>query len=111
MSDLISRSKLLDIVENKYRDIVAGAYPFNIVAHDLAKIIKEQPAVEAVPVIHGEWIDNGEKDMNGVSKPFAISCSICGSSAGTSWMNFCPNCGADMTKKPVGKTDKLEGQE
>jgi hypothetical protein len=51
MSDLISRKALLDIVENKYRDIVAGAYPFNIVAHDLSQIIKEQPTafdIEAV---------------------------------------------------------------
>lgn len=44
----------------------------------------------------GEWIDNGERDIRGVPKPFAISCSICGSSAGTSWMNHCPNCGARM---------------
>lgn len=44
----------------------------------------------------GEWIDNGERDIRGVPKPFAISCSICGSSAGTSWMNYCPNCGARM---------------
>lgn len=49
MSDLISRSVLLDIVENKYRDIVAGAYPFNIVAYELSEIIKEQPTVEAIP--------------------------------------------------------------
>lgn len=46
----------------------------------------------------GEWIDNGERDIRGVPNPFAISCSICGSSAGTSWMNYCPNCGARMNK-------------
>ena len=47
----------------------------------------------------GEWIDNGERDIRGVPKPFAISCSICGSSAGTSWMNYCPNCGARMKRE------------
>lgn len=44
-----------------------------------------------------EWIDNGERDPNGVPKTFAISCKRCGSSAGTSWMRFCPACGRAMT--------------
>lgn len=50
-SDLIERAILLDIVENKYRDIVAGRYPFNIVAYDLSEIIKKQPTVDAVEVV------------------------------------------------------------
>ena len=48
-----------------------------------------------------EWIDNGERDPNGVPKTFAISCKRCGSSAGTSWMRFCPACGAPMTDEAV----------
>ena len=48
-----------------------------------------------------EWVDNGERDSNGVPKPFAISCKRCGSSAGTTWMSFCPTCGAPMTDEAV----------
>ena len=48
-----------------------------------------------------EWIDNGERDPNGVPKTFAISCKRCGSSAGTSWMRFCPACGTPMTDEAV----------
>ena len=48
-----------------------------------------------------EWIDNGERNPNGVPKTFAISCKRCGSSAGTSWMSFCPHCGAPMTDEAV----------
>lgn len=48
-----------------------------------------------------EWVDNGERDSNGVPKTFAISCKRCGSSAGTIWMNFCPHCGAPMTDEAV----------
>ena len=48
-----------------------------------------------------EWIDNGERYPNGVPKTFAISCKRCGSSAGTSWMRFCPACGAPMTDEAV----------
>ena len=53
----------------------------------------EQPTVEAVPVVHGEWTDD----------QYVWECNKCGS-----WfevtqcrgeMNFCPNCGADMRKK------------
>ena len=62
------------------------------------RMIEEQPPVEAVPVVHGEWIIG--------SKP---RCSICGKSAlreydREDWLSyvpsdFCPNCGADMRKK------------
>lgn len=48
-----------------------------------------------------EWTDSGKRDLNGVPKPFAISCKRCGSSAGVSWMKFCPNCGAPMTDEAV----------
>lgn len=54
------------------------------------------PTADVVEVRHGKWIDNGERDRNGVPKPFAISCSVCGSSAGNSWMRYCPDCGAKM---------------
>lgn len=40
---LIDANVLLDIVKNKYRDIMAGGYPYNVVAHDLVKIIEDQP--------------------------------------------------------------------
>ena len=48
-----------------------------------------------------EWVDNGERDSNGVPKTFAISCKRCGSSAGTTWMSFCPHCGAPVTDEAV----------
>ena len=48
-----------------------------------------------------EWTDSGKRDLNGVPKPFAISCKRCGSSAGVSWMKFCPSCGAPMTDEAV----------
>lgn len=62
-------------------------------------IIRKQPVADVVEVKHGEWKDNGDRDSNGVAMPFAISCSVCGSSAGTSWMNYCPSCGAKMDLK------------
>lgn len=65
-------------------------------AASLIMEIDNAPTVEAAPVVHGKWLDNGERDKNGVTKPFAISCSVCGSSAGTNWHKYCPLCGAKM---------------
>ena len=62
-------------------------------------ILEEQPTVEAVPVVHGEWKFNhfyGEWE-----------CSECGSLIALSddengHANFCPNCGADMRSRKKG---------
>ena len=54
------------------------------------------PKADVVEVRHGKWLDNGERNRDGTLKPFTISCSVCGSSAGFSWMKYCPNCGAKM---------------
>ena len=71
-------------------------------ALDLALTALRGPTREMVEKVwKSEWIDNGEKDPNGVPKTFAISCKRCGSSAGTSWMRFCPACGAPMTDEAV----------
>ena len=59
-------------------------------------VIETEPTVDAVEVVHGEWIYNGRTDSLGVPKPFSTKCSVCESSAGASWMKFCPNCGAKM---------------
>ena len=104
MSDLISRSALIEALQKEEKEcedcmIMPSWY-------SALSVIGEQPPVEARPVVHGEWLDNGKRDSLGVLKPFTISCSVCGSYAGTSWMNFCPNCGADMRKKVEdGKID------
>lgn len=70
----------------------------NMFITDVVKEIQGQPTVEAVPVVHGEWIVG--------SKP---RCSVCGKSAlrefdREDWLShvpsdFCPHCGADMRKK------------
>lgn len=59
-------------------------------------VIDHQPTVDAVPVVHGRWVEKQEpipwcEDDVDV---FTV-CSICNSrSIGES--NYCPNCGAKM---------------
>ena len=62
-------------------------------------------------VRESEWIDNGEREPNGVPKTFAISCKRCGLSVGTSWMRFCPACGAPMTDEGMQMVmERLEAE-
>ena len=48
------------------------------------------PTVDAVPVMHGEWLDrNGEYQFG--------TCSVCGDRWGSiGVMKYCPSCGAKM---------------
>ena len=52
-----------------------------------AKIIVQScPTVDATPVVHGRWNYDG-------------SCGICGVHVLSNYMNYCPNCGADMRER------------
>ena len=82
---LIDADVLYKKVTEEYCDIVAGRYPFNIVAYDMANMVKDAPTVEPV---RGEWI--------GVEFDMFFECSNCGYSTDYRLTNFCPNCGADM---------------
>ena len=66
---------------------------------DLIKFIDKQPTIEAVPVVHGEWLS--DLDENGKLKTTWRKCSMCGCLNYSKKPNFCPNCGAKMDGKAV----------
>ena len=51
MAEYIDRDKLYIEVTEKYHDITAGSYPFNVVAHDMAQLVKNAPTEDVVPVV------------------------------------------------------------
>ena len=82
MADYIDRGKLLEDLERFAPECRAAFL-----------IIEKQEAVDAVPVVHGRWIDE---------YPY-VRCSVCNAE----WLNcrtdnepklfyYCPNCGARM---------------
>ena len=90
MSDLISRSALIDIFEERMQDDNVMCPIIKVL--DVLEIVEEQPTVEAKPVVKGEWLHHegyfftpNECSACGILQEFATS--------------FCPNCGADMRKK------------
>lgn len=82
MTELINRKTLLDEYDRQHKGAPGGA----------RKLIEEAPAVDAVPVVHGEWIE----------KVGRAKCSVC---ADECWADsameysYCPNCGAKMDKE------------
>ena len=88
MDDLISRSALLADYEKNGNCDGSGA-----IYEDTVNLINEQPAVDAVEVVHGRWISKE-------CKPHLIyKCSECGdvwSYGAIIQMKYCPNCGAKM---------------
>ncbi len=62
---------------------------------DLEQMINNQPTIEAVPAVHGEWVDN----TGCLDSVRQYKCSNCGKKPITNMnyvrmlTNFCPNCG------------------
>ena len=73
---------------------------------DLFWAIKQQPTVDAVPVVHGYWIDGCVTDHIGRVVEHCVYCSVCVSvfkddsrEVVKNWkerFKFCPFCGAKM---------------
>lgn len=61
------------------------------------RVVAQQPTVEAVPVVHGEWILEEKAGID------YWCCSHCHKIRSEYYAkpkdNFCPECGADMRKK------------
>lgn len=61
------------------------------------EVLSNQPEVDAVPVRHGEWIDEGQYGDN--FPHHAWRCSECGEHVieiDTPWYKYCPFCGSRM---------------
>ena len=94
-NDAISRAAVLDVLSKYYPD--AGPTTEQML-HRIWRNVKEIPAADVVPVVHGEW-KYDENDYDDLT----YSCSVCGEPwtliDGTpqdNQMHYCPNCGAKM---------------
>lgn len=65
--------------------------------HIKEMVLDEMPTVDAVPVRHGKWLDDGQYDN--FFPHHEWRCSECGEHVleiGIPWYKYCPNCGARM---------------
>ena len=62
------------------------------------ELVRRQPTIEAVPVVHGEWVD----DTGCLDSVRQYKCSNCGKKPIVNMnyvsilSDFCPNCGCCM---------------
>ena len=100
MSDLISRSAVCDMLHDEM-----GAW--GNCADEIEALLKANdalwqiPAVDAVEVVHGEWVSRLAKHWKGKDE-----CGECGfherDHRDLSHYNYCPNCGAKMDGERKG---------
>ena len=57
------------------------------------------PAVKAVPVVHGRWVERMHK--TGDITTISYFCSVCNGEHYYGYAKYCPNCGAKM----IGEVD------
>lgn len=62
MPRYIDADELYETVTKKYSDIVAGCYPYNIVAYDMARLVKEAPTADVAP--RSEVIEEYRQKVN-----------------------------------------------
>ena len=95
--ELISREALLEALKKSRKHHAQNGRELELLCR-CENIVNEQPTVEAITVVRGEWVlgDLGE-----------WKCSICSEENCYAYDEnlkrftdfFCPNCGADMRKK------------
>ena len=98
---VISKSELLQTLKEiqcqMYRNRIDGVGAVSW----FSDIVNEQTIIDAVPVVHGQWIPQLaiEKTIQGVhSCHTEYRCSIC-NEIELKDSDYCPNCGAKMDLK------------
>lgn len=86
MKEYIEKEKVLEIIKRTQGDYAAAFSE-----------VRQLPAADVVPVVHGKWIMEAKDDFEDTMK----KCSICGYPVSVYWghSKFCPNCGAKMDKE------------
>ena len=89
LNDLISKVAAIGALV-KYADSIDET---NVLADWLIPIIRDLPAVDAAPIVHGKLIKH-EPDMHGIEP---LECSACNYLFTRLYpQNYCPNCGAKL---------------
>lgn len=104
---LIDADRLQDImknVEQYFREFgfADGSIPLEICNMVVEAVLNKSPTVDAVPVVHGEWLGEGDGYADGYPVLDVWYCSKCnyciddGTDNPDNLPNYCPNCGAKM---------------
>jgi hypothetical protein len=100
---LIDRNKLYNYISsqiNPYGKPFTGSV--QEFGYELMHYLLDMEKVDAVPVVHAEWIDTQPEYHDGFHRN-AHKCSNCGDYYTTEYddLFFCPRCGAKMDGKKI----------
>lgn len=103
MSDLISREALIAELKKSRKYHAQNGRELELLCR-CENIVNEQPTVEAVPVVYGEWERVGSGSLHDVYECTNCHCPPKWDCLGDNhwkiaFTDFCPQCGADMRKK------------
>lgn len=97
--------RLIDADNVNPSDVFIGTSDFATDARiAVCELLRNQPTVDAVPVVHGRWIPHAVDARKGTMSIDEDVCSVCGKDflqireTGCVW-NYCPNCGAKMDRE------------
>lgn len=96
MSEYIEREATLEQVERREKLLELLGLDKTLSVDSLKNFIKNRPAADVVPVVHGKWIKRGY-----VCGDYEWECSACHETewrglSGADVMRFCMFCGAKM---------------
>ena len=112
MNDCINREAFIGEMEKHYcapckgqGGDLGGDWCHSCVINSVLEKMREFPAADVAPVVHGRWIDKGwDGDINwqidGRGSCWRVhECSECKAQQKMETTNYCPNCGAKMDKE------------
>ena len=107
MSEVIDGNKLAHSIHDKLCDhLYCRDCSMNINGEcKVEKWLDDAPTIDAVSMVHGEWMPIIEANEFGEVYQVGIYCSECGETL-VCEANFCPNCGAKMFAKDINVPNK-----
>ena len=102
MSDLISRADLMQFpIRIDHYDKENGNENFVLGIESVLEFAEYLPAVDAVEVVHAEWITTEIYSGMYRANLSETTCSACGKRPNIYMLKseYCPNCGAKMDKR------------
>lgn len=98
MSRYIDADALLERLERKKCEPAKVRYTegFNDALMRFRSMVHGAPTVDAVLVVHSEWIDGKVIDIGGVKHKLSRTCKHCGKPSYDEPWQYCPCCGAKM---------------